>query len=565
MNDNHVVYQILDDKDEVLYIGSGTRKRPEVSRKYSHIPELRSLRDNTRVELLYQGLSKKESLDREAKLLRKLCPRLNNLIPRLSKGQHGVVVSSVQFASSSVLGKLHDFLVQTSETHPKITRRFATTDLDETINEYFILLHRGTEYFFEFKNEGARGQGLHSWYVPSPSDRSSLLPHEQVELPFIVLLDRLERSTIEKFPGEATLRKALRTHSVCWHRLDFTALSSAFPSTEKKQSCLEMLAFMATTHTVWGFDPTAPGTSKEMGLQKFAGAKVNVYKKTVDGVDVYGTVAFTKVDYERALFRLSIYDKRKEVEVCGDENNQAVVGNTSEIDLRLRLELQLMPDAFRRMSALRAVADTYERTDFAQTKFLHDTFSRRESFETTACGLLIEAMRSLKLDWILLPRDPDLLLNRVQQVLEDPETSQEDGDVAQVLKTRKENRGPLPGSDRVTEAAHPLFGRLPRARAARAYAAIQQQCGLDVVKMGYDEISFLWNLLIEAHMPYDDRLKLEEAKRRLAANSFDQDEFARMSQRLYRAARKLALESRKDYRQVLGQGQIQLNLSEARP
>lgn len=557
MTDNHVVYQILDDKDEVLYIGSGTRERPEVSRKYSHIPELRSLRDNTRVELLYQGLSKKESLEKEAKLLRKLCPRLNNLIPRLSKGQHGVVSSHVEFRGS-VFESFHSFLTHTSETHPKITRRFATTDLDETINEYFILLHRGTEYFFEFKNEGARGQGLHSWYK---SKEGSLLPHEQVELPFVVLVNAL--SSLTSYPGKSALRKALENHDVYWRRIDFTTYTLPFSTEARKQSCLEMLAFMATTHTVWGFDPTAPGTSKEMGLQKFAGAKVNVYKKTVDGVDVYGTVAFTKVDYERALFRLSIYDKRKEVEVCGDENNQAVVGNTSEIDLRLRMELQLMPDAFRRMSALRAVADTYERTDFAQTKFLHDTF--RENFETTACDLLIESMKSLKLDWILLPRDPDLLLNRVEQVLEDPETSQDDGDVAQVLKTWKENRGPLPGSDRVTEAAHPLFGKIPRARAARAYAAIQQQCGLDVVKMGYDEISFLWNLLIEAHMPYDDRLKLEEAKRRLAAGSFDQDEFARMSQRLYRAARRLALESRKDYRQVLGQGQIQLNLSEARP
>lgn len=543
---DHVVYQILNTAGDVIYIGSGTTARPEISRRYSHIPELKELRHQTRVEVLFSGLTKQASLDKEARLLRKFCPRLNTLIPRLNRNRNGVIQGRIRLTS---LTRFHQHMVDVAETG-RMTRRFATTDLDEEVSEFFVLERDGVEYFFEFKSSGSLW--LEAWYVPDVFR----LPGPSVEFPFRLLKLFLDEVS-GKWPGKGMVTRAIEDRTIYWRRLDFTTYTLPFSTDSRKQSCLEMLAFMATAKTVWGFDPKCPGMSKEMGLQKFAGAKVDVYKAQSGDVDVYGTVAFTKMCHDRPAFRLSIYDKKKEVESCGDKNNQKVIAG-GEIDLRLRLELQLMPEAFRRLPSLRVGAA--DREDFAQTSFLHDAFS--SEFDQLVCGLLIESMRLLKLDWILLPRDPDLLLNRVAQMQEDPESSVEDGDgdVAMVVIAWKDNRGPLPGSDRVTEKDHPLFGKMSRARASRAYAAVQHACGLDVVKMGYDEITFLWNLLLEAHIPYEERIRLEEAKRRLAAGTMSKEVFSALSQRLYSSARRLAVDSRKDYRQVLGQGQIRQNL-----
>lgn len=472
------------------------------------------------------------------------------------------------------LGKLKRHL---SSVVGKVSSAGASIVLVGDGNEFmFKLCSRESYVLFSVSNRGARGSFLNVQWNPtkfmtgqnvfrsktSPNDTITLAgvegfrvrPAEVTEFPFKWLKLFLDEVS-GKWPGKGMVTKAIEDRTIYWRRLDFTTYTLPFSTDSRKQSCLEMLAFMATAKTVWGFDPKCPGMSKEMGLQKFAGAKVDVYKAQSGDVDVYGTVAFTKMCHDRPAFRLSIYDKKKEVESCGDKNNQKVIAG-GEIDLRLRLELQLMPEAFRRLPSLRVGAA--DRDDFAQTSFLHDAFST--DFDQLVCGLLIESMRLLKLDWILLPRDPDLLLNRVAQMMEDPESSVEDGDVAMVVTAWKDNRGPLPGSDRVTEKDHPLFGKMSRARASRAYAAVQHACGLDVVKMRYAEITFLWNLLLEAHIPYEERIRLEEAKRRLAAGTMSKEVFSALSQRLYSSARRLAVDSRKDYRQVLGQGQIRQNL-----
>jgi len=384
---------------------------------------------------------------------------------------------------------------------------------------------------YSIANEGARGCYLNaSWnptrvltgqniYSPNVSSPSllgisfELLPADIIELPFKILVKLLDKELPSGWVGRKTILKQLADENIYYRELHITTYSGKFNGEKSAQMCMQMLDAMGGMRKVIGLSSSDLRDRITLSIREFANAIFSSYKKQTDEGDFYESVAFikckSKYDDQR-LYRLSLYDKLREIKASGDLGNRVLLGHPGvyyDIMKRIRIELQTTPTAFNEVASFRKIAmdgvKDLDQIKTLQSGFLRKAFSTLDIFEQKRARLVVAAMKDLHFDWLVFPRNPDKLMETAGQAPDSAESI--------VLSAWREcEEIHLPGKN---QAAKTIFkGTLSRAEVADTYKFLREK-GLDVTRISYLEASALWSNLVSATLTRKEYLALEEEDR----------------------------------------------------